>query len=112
MGVRMGKYDAEPNSVTAYCPVEQKLVLVTANLGSVRLIKYDLSQFRSLQGSVKVRWWSTDIDIAAVTCSKATQKPTAYVERPAFEMTDLELHDWTIWFDANFIQTFEITGLV
>lgn len=104
----------ELNTVAAYSDTEEKLVLVTANQAhSSRLIKYDLSSFQAASSSAVVRWWSTDIDVASVTCGKSTEKPTAYIERPAFELKDTELQTcFEAWFDFNTIQTFEISGVL
>jgi len=102
--------DAKPNSIAAYSDAEKKLVLVTVNHREhLRSVKYDLSRFEASGSSVEVRCWATDIDVAHVTCGRATRKPTAYIEKPKFELgPDLELE---AWFDCNTIQTFEITGL-
>lgn len=101
--------ERKPNSVAAYSDVEKKLVLVTVNREHLRSVKYDLSRFQAAGNNVEVRCWSTDIDVAHVTCGRATRKPTAYKEKPKFELgSDLELE---AWFDCNTIQTFEITGL-
>lgn len=103
-------HDRKPNSVAAYSDADEKLVLVTTNSQEhLRSIKYDLSQFQATGSSVEVKSWTTDIDVANITCGRATRQPTAYTEKPKFELgSDLELE---VWFDCNTIQTFEITGL-
>merc|ERR1712079_45990 len=106
---------AKDNSVAAYSDTEKKLVIVSLNTWSVvHCIEYDLSRFTIRTDSEDIKCWSTDIDLACVTCRKATKKPTAYMREEADEKAPDTLKSEGVfkhWFDSRTIKTFEICGL-
>ena len=82
----------DKNTVAAYDPVTQKLVLVTANFNAPQWINYQLKNFP--EASSGIQSWMT-----ATGTGPKYQASTNLI---------IEGHSFRAWFPANAVQTFEI----